>query len=237
MLLALILISKEILAISQLRDGSLLLLVKDNVTATKFINSKDLHGICPIVCKLHEQLNYTKGTVYAPYLKSVPDNEIVSELSSQGVVNVYKYEKLIDGKNIPSGVILLTFDLYTIPESIDISWYKVKVREYIPNPMRCKSCQLLGHTIKRCQNSPSSVNCNLPPHTDTACTRLYCANCAEDHPASSNKCSKFIQQKEILKIKTQRKCTMREATNIHREQFKNTNTSTSYSKIVKIPLH
>lgn len=146
------------------------------------------------------------------------------------MVDVYKYTKVFDGKKIPSGVLLLTFDLYNPPESLDISWYKVKVREYIPNLMRCKNCQLLGHTLKRCKNSPSSVNCNLPPHSPTDCTRSYCANCAEDHPASSNKCTKYIQQKEVLKIKTKQKCTMREAITIHKEQTRINNPS-SYSSI------
>lgn len=226
------LISKEIISITQLRDGNLLLLVKDYTTGKKFVDTKNLFGICEITCKFHEHLNFTKGTIYAPFLSDVPDAEIEDELKSQGVVGVYKYEKTIEGVKSPSGVILLTFDLYNPPQSLEISWYKVKVREYFPNPMRCKNCQLLGHTKKRCKGSPSCVNCNLPPHAETECTRTYCANCAEEHPASSNQCTKFIQQKEVLKIKTKRKCSMREALTIYNEQTKNiTPSSTSYSTI------
>ena len=172
-------------------------------------------------------LNYTKGTIYTPYLNNVSDDEIVSELASQSVVEIYKFTRNIDGKQIPSGVILISFDLYNLPDKINVSWHSVKVREYIPNPMRCKNCQLLGHTSKRCQNPTSCVNCNLPPHLQ--CTRTYCANCAEKHPASAKECQQFIQQKEILTIKTTKKCSMREARQIHKTQSTPFNFAQTYS--------
>lgn len=228
---ALHLISKDIISISQLRDGKLLLLVKDFATGKKFLDAKSLVGMCEISCKFHEHLNFTKGTIYAPYLSNISTEEIKMELSSQGVVDVFKYERTIDGIKSPSGVVLLTFDLYNLPETLDVSWYKVKVREYFPNPMRCKNCQLLGHTQKRCKGSASCVGCNLPPHEETQCTRIFCANCAENHPSSSNTCKKFIQQKEILKIKTKRKCSLRDALSIYNEQNK-VISPTSYSATV-----
>lgn len=225
---ALHLISKDIISISQLRDGKLLLLVKDFSTGKKFIDARSLVGMCEISCKFHEHLNFTKGTIYAPYLSNISNDEIKQELSSQGVVDVFKYERTIEGIKSPSGVVLVTFDLYNLPETLDISWYKVKVREYFPNPMRCKNCQLLGHTQKRCKGTASCVGCNLPPHKESQCTRILCANCEENHPASSYTCKKFIQQKEILKIKTKRKCSLREALSIYNEQNKALS-PTSYS--------
>ena len=212
-------ISKEILSISEMRDGSLLLLLKNKLVAEKFLNSKELVGICKIKTKYHDSLNCTKGTVFAPYLNNVDEKEIVEELRGQGVTSVYKFMKKIDDKIVPSGVVLLSFDLFHLPSKIDISWRSVNVREYIPNPMRCKSCQKLGHTKNHCKNSPACVNCNLPPHNGEECTRIFCANCSADHPASAKTCKKFIQSKEILTIKTKEKCSMREAINKHKQQF------------------
>lgn len=88
---------------------------------------------------------------------------------------------------------------------------KVKVRQYIPNPMRCKNCQLLGHTAKHCTRSQACVKCNLPPHAPSDCSRISCANCFGEHSASSLDCPKFKQSKDILRIKTFDKCSMREA--------------------------
>ncbi|XP_053949437.1 uncharacterized protein DDB_G0281497-like [Anastrepha ludens] len=228
---AILAISKEITSISALRDGTILLLVKNNTIAQRFLKTTTLPGVCKIACKLHNTLNHVKGTVYAPCLNNVDEEEIVSELSSQGVVGAYKFQKVSDGKAYPCGVVLLTFDRYNLPSKIDICWHNVKVREYIPNPMRCKSCQILGHTAKHCKNSPSCVICNLPPHSPEKCTRVSCANCQEQHPASSKECKKFQQEKEILKIKTTTKCTMREARRLATNSVHSNSVTPTYSSI------
>ncbi|XP_049302934.1 uncharacterized protein LOC125776092 [Bactrocera dorsalis] len=224
------LISKEIISIATLRDGSLLMLVKSKEVADKFLKTKQLPGICDITCKLHESLNNIKGTVYAPFLNNIPEEEIVSELKAQHVTSVYKFNRIIDGTPKPTGVVLITFDLYTLPSKLSISWNTVKVREYIPNPMRCKNCQLLGHTVKHCKNQTICINCNFPPHSPNNCSRSQCANCGEEHSASSPTCKKYQEQKEVLKIKTRNKCTMREAKILYKQQNPITN-SFSYSSV------
>lgn len=216
-------ISTLIDSISQLRDGNLLLLVRNQAVADKFLKAKSLLNICPISAKLHDTLNYVKGIIYAPCLNDVSEEEIVKELHPQGVVSVYKFTKKVDNsmeddncfvddrnpnnKNqVYSGYMVLTFNLYNLPKIIDVAWYKVKVRTYFPNPMRCKNCQLLGHTKNKCKNPETCNTCNLPPHPDIQCTRIQCANCFEKHPASDRNCPRYIQQKEIIKIKTIQKC-------------------------------
>ncbi|XP_062135087.1 uncharacterized protein LOC133844836 [Drosophila sulfurigaster albostrigata] len=176
---ALRLISKNITSISNLRDGNLLMLVKNQSEADKFINSPTLPGICNITCKMHETLNQVKGTIYAPYLSDISNEEIIiiEELRSQKVSDIFEFTKTIDNATKPSGVILVTFDPYHLPSKIDIAWHSVKVREYIPNPMRCKSCQLLGHTAKHCKNEPRCGNCALPPHSPDNCSQTKCVNC------------------------------------------------------------
>jgi len=77
---ALKMISKNIVTISNLRDGNILMLVKSQADAEKFLNTSELTGICKVQCKLHEALNFVKGTVYALYLCDTPDKEIVDEL-------------------------------------------------------------------------------------------------------------------------------------------------------------
>lgn len=198
-------ISTLIDSISQLRDGNLLILVRNQVIADKFLKAKTLLNICEINVQLHETLNYVKGVVYAPCLKDVPEEETVNELRTQGVVSVYKFTTKIDDGTIQcNGNMVLTFNLYNLPNVIDVAWYKVKVKTYFPNPMRCRNCQLLGHTKNKCSNQASCDICNLPPHDSTKCTRVQCANCRDEHPSSDKNCPRYIQQKEI--IKTLDKC-------------------------------
>uniref|UniRef100_W8B1Q6 Nucleic-acid-binding protein from transposon X-element n=1 Tax=Ceratitis capitata TaxID=7213 RepID=W8B1Q6_CERCA len=227
-------ISSEIDNISELKDGSLLLLVKNDIVANKFLSTKKLADICDINFELHKNLNSVKGTIYAPCLNYVSEKEIIENLKDQGVSDVYKFLKHKDGKTNPSGVLLLTFDRYYLPEKIEVSWYTTKVRPYYPNPMRCKSCQLLGHTYKRCDKTPACDNCSLPPHSPTPCSRTLCANCFGNHPSSSKTCPKFTQMKQILTIKTDNKCTMREAIHIHKQQIPQLNpNSSSFADTVK----
>lgn len=75
------LISKDILSINQLRDGKLLLLMKDNLTENKFLLSKELFRTCSIVCKPNDLLNCSKGTIYAPFLSKIPAQEITEKLN------------------------------------------------------------------------------------------------------------------------------------------------------------
>lgn len=236
-------ISTLIDSISQLRDGNLLLLVRNQVIADKFLKAKTLSNICPITVKLHETLNYVKGVIYAPCLIDVSEEEIVKELQPQGVVAVYKYtiskkDNTNDNANITedeknksnkvehSGYMVLTFNLYNLPKVIDVAWYKVKVKTYFPNPMRCQKCQLLGHTKNKCNNPESCVICNLPPHTSTECTRIQCANCNDNHPASDRNCPRYIQQKEIIRIKTLEKCSFGAA----KRKYEISNTAKSQQK-------
>lgn len=83
--------------------------------------------------------------------------------------------------------------------------------------MRCKTCKRLGHTAKHCKNQAMCSNCNLSPHSG-------------DHAASSPLCPKFQEQKEKLKIKTRKRCSMREARTLHKQQIPFNNTL-SYSTI------
>ncbi|XP_017467667.1 PREDICTED: TBC1 domain family member 5 homolog B-like [Rhagoletis zephyria] len=47
---------------------------------------------------------------------------------------------------------------------------------------------------------------------------MSCANCFGPHAASSKNCPKYQQSKDILKIKTEKKCSMRDAIKIYRTQ-------------------
>ena len=79
--ISIIIISKGIISISQLRNGGLRLLVENKSIAERFIKTKELAGVCKITAKYHENLNFTKGTHLAPYLNDIPEKEIVEELS------------------------------------------------------------------------------------------------------------------------------------------------------------
>ncbi|XP_055905427.1 uncharacterized protein LOC129940921 [Eupeodes corollae] len=212
-------ISTEYDQISQLRDGNLLIRTKSQKIAEKFIKINNLANMCPVEIKLHDRLNECKGIAYAPCLINVPETEIVTEMKAQGVTSVYKFIKPDEKVKLrPTGLMLFTFDLFRPPKTIEIGFYNARVSEYVPNPMRCRNCQLLGHTTKRCNGNTKCETCNLPLHTPDDCIRTMCANCSLPHPSSSKDCPSYKQAKEILAIQTMNKCSAGEAKRIYKER-------------------
>ncbi|XP_053968596.1 uncharacterized protein LOC128870027 [Anastrepha ludens] len=211
-------ISTEYSSVSILKDGSLLVLTKSKKVAEKFMKCKNLGGLCPISVSLHESLNTCKGTIYDKNLAETDEKEIIEGLKSQGVVDIYKFTEKVNGNPMPTGRMVLTFDLYKVLQDIDVAWYSLKVEEHFPTPMRCRNCQLLGHSTKECNNNTTCEICNLPPHTPELCQRKMCANCFGPHPASARDCPKYLEQKQILKIKTQNKCNFYEAKRLFKLQ-------------------
>lgn len=65
--------------------------------------------------KLHNNLNYTKGTIYTSCLKEIPDDEMIEHLKEQDV-SIFKFLKYINQKLVPSGIVLLNFDKYHLPK-------------------------------------------------------------------------------------------------------------------------
>lgn len=45
--------------------------------AMVILKINELVGICNINVKCHDNINCTKGTVYAPYLNNIPEKEII----------------------------------------------------------------------------------------------------------------------------------------------------------------
>ncbi|XP_017472371.1 PREDICTED: uncharacterized protein LOC108363506 [Rhagoletis zephyria] len=228
-------ISTEYSSVSILRDGSLLVLTKSNKVAEKFLKCKNFGGLCPVSIDLHGTLNTCKGTIFDLNPANTDEQEILDGLKSQGVVAVYKFTKIQNGEKVPTGRIVLTFNLYKVPADIDIAWYSVKVEEYFPTPMRCLNCQLLGHTTKKCNNNRTCETCNFPPHHPEVCLRTMCANCLGAHSASYKDCPLYEQQKQILKIKTQNKCSYNEARRLYKIQNPlSGNLKQTYSSVTKL---
>ncbi|GFT16238.1 uncharacterized protein TNCV_2245491 [Trichonephila clavipes] len=157
----------------------------------------------PITATPHNTLNSSKGVIYCPDLIPLPDSEIEEELASQGVEAVKRITSIKDGKTITSPLFILTFSKHTLPENILIGYLNIKIRPYIPNPLRCFRCQSYGHGTASCRGVATCNKCSSTEHASEACTteRRKCANCKGEHAAYSKICPKWQQEKEIQRIK------------------------------------
>ncbi|XP_055605615.1 uncharacterized protein LOC129753793 [Uranotaenia lowii] len=198
--------------ISRMQDGELLLKTVDRKQAEKLVKQSSLGGI-PISIVEHGSLNNSIGTIFCYDLKMHKDEEILSELSSQGVTQVKRMQrKNSKGKLEDTGSFILTFNLSNLPSSIDVGFYSCKVRQYIPNPLRCMNCLRFGHKKTQCKGNQICGSCAHLFHGDSECEKKFCCiNCQGDHHALSKECPIYIDEYEIQKIKVSEKISMREA--------------------------
>ncbi|KAJ8927833.1 hypothetical protein NQ314_019660 [Rhamnusium bicolor] len=85
---------------------------------------------------------------------------------------------------------------------------KLQVRPYIPSPLRCVRCQLFGHIALKCTQKPKCV-CGKTTHEGKPCETPY--KCEGTHSARHPKCSKYLQEVAIQKVKITEKLSYAEA--------------------------
>ncbi|GFT42943.1 uncharacterized protein TNCV_1615131 [Trichonephila clavipes] len=189
-------------SIKKLPSGDLLIETATQAQSINLLQCTNLSNI-PITATPHKTLNSSKGVIYCPQLISLPDSEIEEELASQGVEAVKRISSIKDGKTITSPLFILTFSKHTLPENILIGYLNIKIRPYIPNPLRCFRCQSYGHGTASCCGVAICNKCNSTEHASEVCTTecRKCANCKGGHAAYSKTCPKWQQEKEIQRIK------------------------------------
>ena len=98
----------------------------------------------------HRSLNTSKGVLrdYHQDLRDMTDEQIKTELFSQGVTHVSRFILKKDSKEIQTNTLFLTFDMHVPPAKIKIGYNIMNVQSYIPNLLRCFQCQTFGHSKK-----------------------------------------------------------------------------------------
>ncbi|XP_068238371.1 uncharacterized protein [Palaemon carinicauda] len=170
----------------------------------------------------HEHVNVFKanreisrGVIYAPELLEQEEKEIENELRDQGGVKVLRMRKRVGEQRVSLATLVLTFDQCRLPSAIKAGWLSLKVKPYIPSPLRCYHCQMYGHLSQKCKeklNNKPSVCANGGKNSHGACMESPCCiHCGEAHPEISKSCVKFIFEKEIQAIRTMGRVTFKEA--------------------------
>lgn len=197
--------------VKRLRSGDLL------VTVSRRKHSDALRrltkiGDMEVEVTAHRSLNTSKGIIRDEALSMLEDDELIRCLKSQGVTHVKRLKKRIEGELKFTSTLLLTFGIPTLPESIWAGFYRVKIKQYVPLPLRCYNCQRFGHGKDRCRNQLSCFRCGEGGHDGKDCQATpKCINCKGTHMTSSKDCEKWKEELSIQKIRIEKKLSFPEA--------------------------
>ncbi|XP_043232073.1 uncharacterized protein LOC122386694 [Amphibalanus amphitrite] len=185
-----------------LNDGRLLLKTKDSAQTEKLLKVCKF-GDEACVIEKDEKLNQSRGTISAPDLMGLPEDEIVGWLSSFGVVAARRFTRRVGNHTEKTPIILLTFDRPTCPSRLEFDYVVYQVRQHIPNPLICLQCGKYGHMQARCQVEAVCLKCGEQKHEGT-CSQT-CIHCGDGtHDCLSRQCPKWKKEKAICEIKVTR---------------------------------
>ncbi|CAH1106017.1 unnamed protein product [Psylliodes chrysocephalus] len=149
----------------------------------------------------HSTLNNAKGVINCRDLLNCTEQEILEELKEQGVIDVRRIKTKKDGKLVDTPIHILTFNVPKLPQQVKAAFYNLRVRQFIPSPLRCFKCQGFGHTSTRCVKEQICV-CGKSLHMGNPCQPpVKCVNCKGDHSARSKDCPIYKQEVAIQEIK------------------------------------
>ena len=220
-------------AVVRQRNGTILFEARTDEQIVKIQNTKQIAGL-QVVVTVHPTLNLSKGVVNHEDFATETEEDLLNFFKTHGVTEVYRIGRKEQGKVIPTSTLILTFDRPSLPERIVTAFYNLRVRQYVPNPLRCFKCQRFGHTQQRCMSVNAVCGkCGSSVHDQQPCDKPpHCVNCEGDHPANDNQCPTFLREREIQKIRVTEKVSFPEAK--RRFQIRNpVDLSRSFSSAVK----
>nr|KAG5713220.1 hypothetical protein BaRGS_007747 [Batillaria attramentaria] len=190
---------------SRLRSGDLLVECRRKAHSNSLLQLQKI-GDYPVTVSPHRSLNISRGVIRDEALADLGEAELIRTLKPQAVTHA---------KVFKTGTIILTFGQPTAPEKLWAGFYWVKVKAFIPLPLRCFKCQRFGHGQASCRNDPTCAKCGGKDHDDKDCSSSpTCVNCKGSHPSSSKDCPKWKEECTIQRIRVEQKVSFPEARRI-----------------------
>ena len=127
----------------------------------------------------------------------------MTELQEQGVVEVHRVTVKRDTEKVPTNTLFLTFNTPEMPMEITVSYLKVKVALFVPNPMQCFSCNKFGHTSQCHKVAAKCQWCRKDKHEGRCEGPKLCSNYSGLHASLAQDCLVWQKEKEIQCIRVE----------------------------------
>lgn len=218
--------------ITRQKDGTLVIESKSKEQTARLLNIKKV-GKYDVSVTEHPRLNRSKGIVRCWDFVYLDEKELLEELRPQKVVEVRhlkrkasEVEKRASQNQADTpvwkntGTFVITFDLPEVPRVLKAGYLRLEVRPFIPDPIRCFSCQKFGHMKTSCRGVAMCGRCAEKDHYPDPCTKaVKCINCGGEHVSWSKRCPEYMAEFEVQKIKVYEKVSFAEAKRIFIERM------------------
>ena len=201
----------ELKSVKRIKNGRLLVECSKEHHSKCLLKSKIMCNI-PIKVSAHTSLNSSKGVIRSRDLEGVSEDEMLDNLSSQGVSAVKRINIRRNNELVPTNTFILTFSKPLLPDSIKAGYLKIPIVPFIPNPLRCFKCHRYGHGENACRGKVTCARCGQVDHESKTCTNtISCANCKGSHFAYSRECPKWKQEKQVQQVRVEKQVSFPEA--------------------------
>ena len=223
----------ELKSVKRIKNGRLLVECSKEHHSKCLLKSKIMCNI-PIKVSAHTSLNSSKGVIRSRDLEGVSEDEMLDNLSSQGVSAVKRINIRRNNELVPTNTFILTFSKPLLPDSIKAGYLKIPIVPFIPNPLRCFKCHRYGHGENACRGKVTCARCGQVDHESKTCTNtISCANCKGSHFAYSRECPKWKQEKQVQQVRVEKQVSFPEARRLV-ETRSGAVAGTSYATAVKV---
>ena len=150
----------EVKNVTKMKSGCLLIECSKKHQSSNLLKLTKIIDL-EILASPHRTLNSSQGIINYrdDDLAELTDEEICRELQPQGVTIVNRFIANRQGVQVKLNTFLLSFNTPTVPQSIKMGLYSVKVSAYIPNPVRCFKYQTFGHGKGQCRGTQICFKC------------------------------------------------------------------------------
>lgn len=187
---------------------SLCIIVKKPEDAEKLLALKELNDGTSVSIAMHPHRNVIRRVVNVVGCCDMPDEEIQRELAPQGVIEVRRIKKTIEGghKKDTEMVVLTYSPTVETYKTVKFGILKFKTFPYYTDLQQCFKCWEFRHIKPDCpQKEPICGICSGSHESmkgNVCCEKTFCKKCnSADHPISSRKCPKYERERKIHQIR------------------------------------
>lgn len=154
----------EVRHIRKMKSGEYLVKISKNTREQAL--QVDKIGSISVKVSQHIKMNTIKGTIWHDEIPTYTEAELLEDLQDKNpnILAVEKKKYWNQNQLVDSNKAVITFDSIKLPLKVKLHFEYLKIKIYVPEPLKCKNCWRFNHTAKRCTEPTKCGNCGRDSH-------------------------------------------------------------------------